>query len=127
MMRPPKHYSVRRATLALSRRKSWESHSRRRLFAEMLEPRLLLTTVSMISPLANSHTAPVTTNAAVTFDQSINAATATSRAFAVHSMQRGQLVGSAATVSTAGETVTLSPTVDFLPGELVHASVTAAI
>ena len=42
-------------------------------------------------------------------------------------MQRGQLAGSSAIVSTSGGTVTLNPTSDFFPGELVQASVTPAI
>ena len=99
----------------------------RRLLAEPLEWRILLTSVTGVNPPANSHSALGSTDVAVTFDQNINPATATPQNFVVHSMQRGQLVGSSAIVSVAGATVTLNPTSDFLSGELVQASVTSAI
>ena len=92
-----------------------------------LEWRILLTSVTAVNPPANSHSAQVSTDIAATFDQNINPATATPQNFVVHSMQRGQLAGSSAIVSTAGATVTLNPTSDFFPGELVQTSVTSAI
>ena len=99
----------------------------RQLFAERLEQRMLLTSVTSVNPPANSHSAQASTDVAATFDQNINSATATPQKFVVHSMQRGQLAGSSAVVSTAGPTVTLNPTSDFFPGELLQASVTSAI
>ena len=68
----------------------------RRLLAEPLEWRILLTRVTGFSPPANSHSAQVSTDIAATFDQNINSATATPQNFVVHSMQRGQLAGSSA-------------------------------
>ena len=99
----------------------------RRLFAESLENRILLTTVTGIDPLANSHDAPVSADIVATFDQDINSATATSQTLAVHSMKRGRLVGAAATVSTAGGVVTFDPAADFFPGETVQITATSGI
>lgn len=90
----------------------------RRLSVESLEKRTLLTIVTSVQPPANSFSAPASTNLAATFDRDITAATAAPQSFAVHSMQRGQLVSGVAQLSTAGATVTLDPTSDFLPGEL---------
>ena len=104
---------------------------RRRVFRQLLEEplewRILLTSVTGVNPPANSHSAQVSTDVAATFDRSINPSTATPQNFAVHSMLRGQLTGSLAGVSTAGATVTLNPTSDFFPGEVVKVSVTSAI
>jgi hypothetical protein len=88
---------------------------------------MLLTTVTSVDPAASSHDAAASTDVSATFDQNINEATATAQTFAVHSMQRGQLVGATATVDTSGSTVTLDPASDFFPGELVQASITAGI
>ena len=110
-----------------SRQYQWRRRAFRRLLAEPLEGRILLTSVTAVNPPANSHSAQVSTDVAATFDQNINPATATPQNFVVHSMQRGQLAGSSAIVSGAGATVTLNPTSDFFPGERVQASVTSAI
>ncbi len=99
----------------------------RQLVAETLERRMLLAVVTSVDPAANSHAAPVSTNVAATFDENINAGTATADTFAVHRMRRGQLVGAAATVSAAGDTVTLDPAADFFPGETVKVTATSAI
>ena len=78
------------------------------------------------SPSANSHSAPVTTDIMAEFDQQIDGATATPETFSVHSMQRGQLIGPSATVTTNGTVVLVNPA-DFFPGELVQVSVTESI
>ncbi len=111
-----------------SRRSRRRASKRQRLLgAEGLERRVLLTAVTAVSPPVNAPAAPVTSDVAVTFDQAINPTTSSAATFAVHTMQRGQLVGPAATVTTAGPVVTLDPTSDFFPGELVQATVTAGI
>ena len=78
-------------------------------------------------PLARSHTADLSTNVTITFDQDIDGATVTSQSLAVHSRLRGQLVGSTATVSTNAATVIVDPAADFFPGELVQTTVTSVI
>ena len=118
--------SVRRKSVQ-SRQYQCRRRVFRRLFAEPLEWRILLTSVTAVNPPANSHSAQVSTDVAATFDQNINPATATPQNFVVHSMQRGQLVGASTAVSAAGPTVTSNPTSDFFPGELLQASVTSAI
>ena len=95
----------------------------RRLGAEPLEKRILLTTVSSVDPLANTHDVAVSTNVSATFDEAINAATATPQNFAVHSDMRAGTVA----VSAAGMTVTADPSSDFFPGELVRVTATAGI
>ena len=109
------------------RRPDRTRHSRRRLFAETLETRVLLTTVASLNPPANSHNAPASTDIAATFDLNINGATASVQTFAVNSQQGGPLLAGAATVAVDGATVTLNPTSDFYPGELVQVTATSAI
>ena len=95
----------------------------RRLISESLERRILLTTVTSVDPPQNSLSAAVSTNISATFDENINAGTATSDNFVVHGSQRA----AATTVSAAGMTVTADPDTDFTPGELVQVTSTAGI
>lgn len=95
----------------------------RRLFAETLEPRVLLTSVTSVDPPSNSHNALPSTIISATFDQEINSVTATPDRFAVYSSMRSGPV----TVSAAGNSVTANPASDFFPGELVQVTATARI
>jgi hypothetical protein len=97
------------------------------LIADDDEPAVPAPTVTAFAPSANSHIAPQMADFAVSFDEPIDATTAHTMTFAVHSLQSGQLVGSAASVATAGNTVTLTPSETFHPGELLQASVTPGI
>lgn len=99
----------------------------RMLRAERLERRILLAVVTAELPPANSHAALPTTDVAATYDENLVAGSASTDSFAVHPTQRGRLIGSAATVSVEGPTVTLDPTTDFFPGELVKVTATSAI
>ncbi len=117
---------TRRQKLALLRRDGTR-HLVRRLLAETLETRVLLTTVASVDPPANSYNAPASTDVAATFDQNINGATASVQTFAVNSQQGGPLLGGDATIAVDGPTVTLNPTSDFYPGELVQVTATSAI
>jgi hypothetical protein len=121
----PRSNKRRRTSLDQATRSG--KHSFRQLLVETLERRLLLATVTGVDPAANSHTAPVSTNVAAMFDQTINAGTATADTFAVHALRHGRLVGAAATVSAAGDTVTLDPASDFFPGETVKVTSTSGI
>ena len=122
-----KRFPVLKSKSATSRRRPTRPRGYRRLFAEPLEWRLLLTTVTSVNPPENSHSAPVSTDISATFDQNINAATATAQNFVVHGMNTGQLGAAATSVSAAGATVTSNPNNDFFPGEIVQVSVTAGI
>ena len=86
---------------------------------EVLEQRRLLTTVTDVDPLPNSHGAPVTTDVSALIDTDINAATVSAQTFAVHGMQTGQVLES---FGVSGDTVTLSPDARFHAGELVQAT-----
>ena len=97
----------------------------RRLGAELLEKRILLTTVTSVDPLANSFNAAVSTNVSATFDEVINAATATPQNFVVHSTMRHSWPTT--TVAAAGMTVTADPAPDLYPGEFVHVTATGGI
>jgi hypothetical protein len=88
---------------------------------------MLLTAVTGLNPLANSHSAPASTDVVATFDQNINGATASVQTFSVNSQQGGPLLGGAATVVVDGATVTLNPTSDFYSGELIEVTATSAI
>jgi hypothetical protein len=83
--------------------------------------------VNSVTPLNNSHDAVVSTDISATFNRNVEEGTASPRTFVVHSMQRGQLIGSAASVNALGASLTLDPTIDFFPGELVQATVTSRI
>ena len=96
----------------------------RRLLTESLERRMLLTTVTGVDPPAISHTAAVSANLTATFDVNLNSATVTDQSFVGHSQYGGKF---AAVTSSSANVATLSPNVDFFPGEQVQATVTAAV
>ena len=97
----------------------------RRLIAESLEQRMLLTTVSSVVPQANVHDAPTSTDISATFDQTLNPATVTDQSFTAHASQSGKLLGG--TFNVAGNVVTLDPTSDLRPGEAVLVTATDSI
>ena len=125
------------------RRKAWRAHrlqqrrEARRLATEpvVLEPlerRLLFSAavISGVSPLENTHTAPVTTDITATYDQNIDAGgSVTDTTFVVHAMQTGQIVnplhGNA--ISVVGDTITFNPDNDFKPGETIQVIATDGI
>ncbi len=120
--RKPRMLSARSLQLANRRQSS------RRLAAERLERRLLLTTVTGVSPEANTHVASVSTDISATFDQDVVVGTATPENFVVHgTVSRGRLVGAATTVTAAGPVITHNPTSDFAAGELVQVTATSGI
>lgn len=122
-----RNWFSRRQIRQRNKRRGNRSLEIRRLLSEALEKRVLLTTVTSFDPPANATAAPLATDISASFDANINSATANSNTFAVHSAGRGQLVGSASVVTTSGATVTVDPSADFFPGEVVQATVTPSI
>jgi hypothetical protein len=125
MLHSRKRRWIHRLTSPMSRSHQNRRRATRRLFTESLERRVLLTVITSLDPAANSFAAAASTDVSATFDQNVTAAT--DQTFVVHSSQRGQLVGGATTVSTAGMTATHNPTDDFFPGEFVQATVTSGV
>ncbi len=74
-----------------------------------------------LTPLSNTHTAPTTTTASITYDETISSATVSTRTFAVHAMQTGLLTE---TYGVSGGMISLTPPQPFKPGELVQVSAT---
>lgn len=86
----------------------------------------------IIYPTGNTHTAQRTTAVSITYDEPIDATTVSTRTFAVHAMQTGQLMRE---YSVDGGTIILTPTQivgtsvfprPFKPGELVQVSATTS-
>ena len=123
--------TYRRPTLSSTRRKRTQMRRRRserRLGAESLERRLLLTTITSVDPAAFSADASVGTNISVTFDQDVVAGTATAANLVVQgSKGTGVLSAADATVSAAGPTITHNPNNAFFAGEVVRVTATANI
>ena len=114
--------TTRKKFEGIHRLKRWRPDMRR-LRAEPLERRWLLTAVTGVAPLANSHDAPTATDVAATFDEAIVAASATPQSFVV----RSELRPGTAAVSVSGMTVTADPSVDFFAGERVHVTATSGL
>ncbi len=74
-----------------------------------------------LQPVSNTHTAPLTSVVSITYDEAIDAATVSTRTFAVHAMQTGLLTE---TYSISGGAIRLTPPQPFKPGELVQVSAT---
>lgn len=72
-------------------------------------------------PDPGTHTAPVTTTVSITYDEFIDAATVTSRTFAVHGMHSGLVT---ATHSVQDGSIIAAPINPFYAGELVQATAT---
>jgi hypothetical protein len=87
----PNRRRTSRESLEQSRR---DKKKRRaiRLFAERLEQRVLLTTVTSVDPPANSHSAPVSTDITAMFDQNIKLSPATAQNFVVHTPMKSRAV-----------------------------------
>ena len=118
-------FRMRKRRSSQLRHLNWRDRAIRRLFAEALEGRVLLTTITSVSPAANSFDAPQSTNITATFDLDVTAAT--DQTFVIHTSQRGKLAAAATTVSVDGRTATHDPTLDLLPGESVQATVTSGV
>lgn len=82
---------------------------------------LLAPMLQAIKPVANTHTAPVTTTVSIVYNENINPATVSPQTFAVHARQTGQL---AQTFQVNGGNITLIPPQPFKPGELVQVTAT---
>jgi hypothetical protein len=87
----------------------------------------LLATVTGENPAANSHSAAASTDVAATYDQPVNAASATAANFIVQSRQGGVLGASDAVISVDGATVTLNPNANFFAGDVVQVTSTGGI
>jgi hypothetical protein len=72
-------------------------------------------------PAPGTHSAPATTTISITYDEAIDAATVTSRTFAVHGMQAGLVTG---VHSVQDSTILVTPINPFHAGELVQATAT---
>ena len=79
--------------------RSQKRNAVRQIFSESPEQRMLLAVVTGSDPLANSHNGPTATDVSATYDEAINAASATSTKFVVTSRQAGATTG---TVSASG-------------------------
>jgi len=101
------------------------------LRCERLEDRHLLTaTVISTLPLTASASVPVDTNIEATFDASISPATVTDQSFVVHSRQTARLLSSLGHITSlagTGAQITLDPSDNFYPGELVQVTATAEL
>ncbi|MCK6438810.1 MAG: FG-GAP-like repeat-containing protein, partial [Planctomycetes bacterium] len=73
-----------------------------------------------VSPVAGSHSASTTSDVSATFSDPMNAATATT--FTVHSSMRGKKAGAYSGGGT--NTLTMNPTANFYPGEVVEVTLT---
>ncbi|MCP4540916.1 MAG: hypothetical protein GY832_27590, partial [Chloroflexi bacterium] len=80
--------------------------------------------VTAVSPEPNSHTATLNTTVTATYNQPMSATTVTSRTFAVHGMQSGLVTETHGVID--GDTLIVTPTNGFHPGELVYAIATTA-
>ncbi|MBD2755594.1 beta strand repeat-containing protein [Spirosoma validum] len=86
-------------------------------------------TITNRAPARNAHSAPRTTDVALTFDQPISASPASLSGLRVFSAQRGGLLinGRGGSTSVSGSTLLVNPATDFKPGETVFVTSTTAI
>jgi len=75
-----------------------------------------------LDPPRNSHTAPLTTTVSITYDEPMDPTTVTSQTFAIHGMQSGLVTETHSVVNN--NTIIVTPTHAFFPGELVYAVAT---
>jgi uncharacterized repeat protein (TIGR01451 family) len=75
----------------------------------------------ILHPPANTHANPWTTSVSITYDETIDPGTVTTRTFVVEAMQTGLLPG---TYGVSGGTIMLTPAHPFKPGEWVQVSAT---
>ena len=73
------------------------------------------------SPAPNDHTVPLTVPLALTYDETIDPATVSTRTFTVYAEQTGLLPG---TYGANSSTIIMTPTEPLKPGELVQVSAT---
>lgn len=84
-------------------------------------------TVASVTPPANAPSADSSASILATFEEPINGATATTQTFAVHSSIKGRLQAPDAVITTDGPAVTIDPTSDFAPGELIRVTATSDV
>ncbi len=96
----------------------------RGLLAEKLERRLMLTAITSLDPAANTIGAPATSDISATFDQPINASTATHDSFVVFRESIGKVDAATGTIGTDGQTVSVDPSTPLWPGEIVRVTAT---
>ncbi|MCL4264758.1 MAG: VCBS repeat-containing protein [Anaerolineae bacterium] len=77
--------------------------------------------VVAVNPPINYYMAPITSGVSVQYDQAIDPDTVTSRTFVVHAGQTGVITE---VYGTENDTLFLTPTTPFKPGELIEVSVT---
>ena len=75
----------------------------------------------VLSPAANVHDVARDAAVSITYDEDISATTVTTRTFAVHAMQTGQVLEG---YSVTGGEIKMTPAQPFKPGELVQVSAT---
>ena len=97
------------------------SARRNSLVHELLEGRRLLTTITSVVPLPNSHVELSTGTILATFDAEIDPNSVSAESFAVHGTQTGPLVRPRI---VTGREVSVSPEPGFHAGELVHVTAT---
>jgi len=90
--------------------------------AGLIETLLQSPAQQSIHPPRNSVTATLATTVSITYDEAISATTVTSQTFAVHGMQSGLVTETHGVVN--GNTIIVTPTNGFFPGELVYAIAT---
>jgi len=82
-----------------ARRTTW--HRPVPLLFESLEAKVLMAVVTGVDPLAESHTALVSTAVSATFDETINPATVSDQTFVVRGRQSGRLLTARGDITSA--------------------------
>lgn len=83
--------------------------------------------VVSVSPAPGSNTSSSETDIVITFNQSVDPATASSQTVTVHGSLSGQVALPASAISVDGTTITIKPTAEFLPNEIVRVTLTQGI
>lgn len=81
-------------------------------------------TLQATSPIANTHTAPVTTIISISYNENINPTTVSAQTVAVHTRQTGRLTPS---FQVNGGQIKVIPPQPFKPGELIQVTATTGI
>ncbi|MBI1375800.1 MAG: hypothetical protein GC159_24080, partial [Phycisphaera sp.] len=101
--------------------------SYRPIHLEPLEPRLLLTAVTLTDPDSNTIAAPTGTNIDVTFDGNLDTGTVDDTTVVVNALRGRLLATRGDAFSAAGSTLTIDPATDFFPGETVTVNVSTGV
>jgi len=89
------------------------------------EPSFAQPTITPHTPGQNAVDVAVNTNIQVQFDEAINGATVNENTFNVDGSMTGEMAGAFSGAGT--DTITLNPTTDFEPGEVVTVTLTTGI